>query len=599
MSKRYDFSRWARPVAILVLVILTAQAIVACDGTPTPNPAGGAQCLAALDFNVPVSDSITLDGRSCTTGGTSDQAPFASAGCGGGPNDWPFSIEHVDTDFNAYLTQRTRITHYRITPPVPPTESDLYLVFEAEGVADIDDITMVSFALNEGANPNDNFGFMIKPTTSPTPLTGSGTNQTPDSITVYTGSTWTEDPTLAGAVDAEFAYDAAAGYWGVEVVVRLPDLGVTGDSFYMTTHWRTTAPGLPAASDDWTPWSAAPPAAAANVNMPNPDPMEWTWYSFGTSCAPDVYINSEWNTCTDIYINAQDANARVIGVNNVNEFHAIVHGDIHLDPGLGGRTADDVLVYMDISHLGIGGSPWAMNYDHTDANINWEGAGNTLQTTTPVPPAPFSVAPQATNDDVRVSWKPADEDNNPFADGQHVCVNAYVYYKDDPNFDNNFGQCNMQFVDTVPGRAQFFSLLIGPGFRRIGGLVPNELILVPTVVNSPIPLTEANEWQVELTGEWIEQVGALEYRLRLPEPDYVPKGELSFVVPERKRSDAPERRADGFVSRSDLVTRKYYGNRPLLIVQSFVPIPYTPEKGTPVTLLRPGSYAGFAINVRQ
>jgi hypothetical protein len=324
------------------------------------------------------------------------------------------------------------------------------------------------------------------------------------------------------------------------------------------------------------------------------DPLKWRRYSFGADCAPDVYINSAWNTCADIYINARDANARKIAIDKVNEFHAVVHGDN--DPGA--AVAKNVLVYLDISHLGNGDLPYAMNYPHTDSHINWEGAANSLNRATPKPPSPFDVSAASTNDNIRVSWKPSDETPNPFIDSEHVCVNAYVYYKDDPNFDNNFGQCNMEFVSTVAGRRLTMAFDVGNRFRGFGMNPVGELFIVPAVVNSGGRLTSKNEWQIRLVGEGVKQVSPLGHLITLLKRGQPQKVEFSFIVPEgiSKKTDTLDPRRIGYRSRQ--ITRMFYKDRPLLILKSFVPIRTKDKEGREMVTLRPGSYIGFAFDLK-
>lgn len=540
---------------------------------------GGSQCFSAFEFNKPVTSSVVFDGQRCPD-------PFAN--CAVADSDWPVST--VVGTYMGSVDVTTLVAHYRIGPP-PPTTSDLYLVFHASD-ADIDDIARISVALSPSATATAGRTVVIQPFAFAAPATPAEKNQAVASTTGYqwNGAAWVAWGLPGTAVSAEAAYKQSSRFWSVEVRLHLPDFGITGPQFYMATRWRSEPdPGVFGAVELWTPASAE---GTLGADQPTGDPLDWTRYSFGTNCAPDVWIASQWNTCADMYINARNADQRKIGIDNVNDFHAVVHGDADVgQPELGGVTANGVLVYMDITHLGNGDLPWAMNYPHTDANIRWEGATNSLATAVPEPPTPFSVAAGATNDDVRVQWKPADEPANPFSAGQHVCTNAYVYFKDDPNFDNNFGQCNMQFVQAVAGRQMDFGFGMGSGFRREGREQITELVIVPLIVNSGLRLTAANELGFRLQGEGVKQVDSLTYRVSLPMSGRT-SARMSIIVPEKifsaPSSDALARGAER------RLTRQFYGDRPLIILQSFVPVETTVGRQR-ITVLRPASYLGLAL----
>jgi hypothetical protein len=542
---------------------------------------GGAQCFQAFDFNKPVTASVVLDGQKC---------PNANASCGAGDNDWP-----VSTALDSYagsINVNTGLAHYRITPPVPPTQSDLYLYFEATD-ADINDIVAVTVALSPTATATDGKAVVIRPfAVNPPP--GAVDNQAPAAAPEtrrWTGA-WTAWAAPGTAVQVRAAYNTTTAYWGVEVKLHLADFGITGDQFFLATRWRGEPENSANAIELWKPLTSDPNNAA---DFPTSDPTTWLRMSFGANCMPDVSINSQWNTCADIYINARDANARKIGIDNVNEFHAVVHGDPDAgDPSQGGVTANGVLVYLDISHLGNGAQPFAMNYPHTDANINWESAANSLATATPEPPTPFNVAAGASNDDVRLQWKPASEAPNPFANGEHVCVNAYVYFKDDPNLDNNFGQCNMEFVQAVPGRALMRAFGMGMGFRQVGRTQQDvtELVLLPAVLNSGYRVDEKHPLPMRLTGDGVEGIGDGGYRVRLPGRGRDAELRMELMVPDEIFTPLDKER----VGRNPQarLTREFYGERPLVVLQSFIPRIAT-VGARRITVLTPASYVGFAL----
>lgn len=568
-------TRASGPVLVALALTLSSCTGPAGPGRPDvlPEPDGGSMCFAAFEFNKPVEDSVVLDGQAC---------PNVDAPCGANTTDWPVALDLPDTDYDGYIEVNTKVAHYRIAPPVPPTESDLYVAFEAEQ-ADVNDNVTVTVALNPSGTDTDNRAVVIQPFPG-VPPNGAAVGLNTAVVTGYqwNGAAWVNWAIPAGAVDVRAAHEVPNQYWGVEVRVHLPDVGITVDDFYMATYWRSNAPVLgPSVAENWSPAEAYP---AIPSSLPDEDPTTWRRYSFGTDCMPDLYINSAWNTCADIYINAEDENAKRIAINNVNEFHARVHGDD--DPGA--PTADGVLVYMDIGHLGNGQAPYAMNYPHTDATINFNGATRSLDAAMPEPPTPFSVAAQTTNDDVRVEWRPSDEAPNPFADGEHVCVEAYVYFKDDPNFDNNFGQCNMQFVDEVQGRLMFAA---GFGFWWPFDMELTQMLLVPTVVNSA---SRVGDWRVDLRARGMERTNVGWILGDVPKEEGA-EVELRYSAPANAFEPPDEKEFLGVGGPLRLMTREVYGERPLLVVKSFIPVQGRDPKTGPYTVAFPGSYVGIGL----
>jgi hypothetical protein len=579
-------SRFAARVVVAVLIL------EGCGPTPPPPPpidlpvgGGGSQCLRALDFRRPLAELITLDGQRC---------PNPAGGpCPASSSDWTSGsfIEYVDNAYGPGVVQTTRVTHYRITPPVPPTQSDLYVLSEITG-ANINDIARVGVALSPDATPTNGRAIVIQPFSTAFPPGASGSGVAPATVTGYkwTGS-WTADPTVAAAVTASVAYVRSSGYWGVELRVHLPSLGITANEFYMASVWTSEAPTLTGAGQNWLPTAADP---GNGTELPLSNPTTWKRYSFGLRCAPDVFMAGSWNGCGDIYVNARDDDASKIGISTLNRFFADVHGDDDvLDPAGDGQPANDVRVYMGISASGAGATAHAMNFNHTDP-INWIGATRTLATPAPKPPTPFSVAAGTVNTAERVRWRPADEPSNPFEDQQHVCVKAFAYFKDDPYLDNNFAQCNMQFVNADPGSTFVGKLEIGPYYWYCP-YCPNpwdhNIIVLPLITN--VTPEEGPVWKVDVKANGLERIDERAFALKVSRDTKSVTANVSFVVP------ADVLPSDGRkLTPFQRETRRVYGSRSLVILRTYLG---TQRKmgERDVTVLKPASYAGFAVQVQK
>jgi hypothetical protein len=319
-------------------------------------------------------------------------------------------------------------------------KTDLFLFFEVsqDGLGTMYD--EIRIGLNPGLVSDNNTLIKIYPWLSASSVV--------DSVYDYNSGAGRWDnvtSTYATRVGKFVKYEhTSTEYWSVEMKIQLDSLPnpITGTDFRLYMELQSDVGG--GAFVNAYAWP--PHYVSGEHNYICANPQRWHPMNFGSGCFADVSIANGLYSCGDIYIKRGGSKSTDIYVNQTNEFHADVTGDLS-------KNATDIKVYMTILQLGISTAPIAMNYNNTDTNIKnwfqqkwgtWLLATDKLDSGTPKPPTSFNVNAGSLNTDARFNWKPSDETR--FGTpaemvGSHKCTAAFVDYKDDPNMNNNCSYC--------------------------------------------------------------------------------------------------------------------------------------------------------------
>jgi hypothetical protein len=495
------------------------------------------------------------------------------------------------------------------------TEVDLFLFFETHDDAVPTFSDEIRIGLNSANNPNKNILIKIFPW-KPT-LSSSYTVE----VYNYNGGTNTWNPISTAWLPAGniFPYkNEVTEYWSLEMKIPLdaiPTHPLTGADFrlYLELH---VDDGM---STVTYPWPTHYVFGEHNYICTNP--QRWYPMSFGTDCYPDLHIANGLYSCDAIYILRNGVKSKEIVVNQENEFHA----DVTYIPNTQGleKDATDVQVYMTLLKLGISSAPIAMNYDHTDVNVKnwfekqwgtWLLATDQLDTGYPKPPDTFTInSTNSPNPDWRFKWRPSDETS--FGDqagmvGSHKCAAAFVYYKDDPNMSNNFSYCNTTIVDCPSGEVCSLPFWAGPYFAYAHP--PGEYYQRFQISGFNEPYEGWFEQaDVQITGQGVKQIDryifnvpvprdtmvGLNFIIKTPKPPrtgYIKKSALLDLSPLQQSSRDPAR------DREERL-RRIYDNRPLILIEGFIPSSYKTGAGKDslVQLYRSTSYVAFALDLQE
>jgi hypothetical protein len=250
-------------------------------------------------------------------------------------------------------------------------------------------------------------------------------------------------------------------------------------------------------------------------------------------------------------------------------------------------------------------------------------ATDSLDTGTPKPPTLFSVNSATTDTGSRFSWRPSDETR--FGDpanfvASHKCTAAFVNYKDDPNFANNFSYCNTSIVACPTGEICAMAFAIGQFYPYLAPVDLARMRFTISAINEPFP-GWLKRTQFKIEGEGLKQIRENLFEMPVPAKRDVPV-KLSIVAPpltqgavQRDEGEglglvpsahaaavAPTAAAqkggsDPIKDRNERL-KKIYGDRPLIVLEGLVPTAF--ETGlTPRSreqLYAPSAYVAFAID---
>jgi hypothetical protein len=526
-------------------------------------------------------------------------------------SEWTPGIFYDHTEYFGGGFQQARVRVSRKARGID--KSDLFLFFEATGDAVAAGLDEIRIGLNPGTTSGNSTLIKIHPfNVMPTLFK--------DTFTFNSATGWSS----AGSGDAwmpagnvAVRQDVPSGTWFAEIKISLDAIPVNPIT---TPDFRLYLEMF--ANDGVTTIDYQWPAQYGFLDQhdficSNPSrwhPMSFTTGAGGNCPHPDVNIAGGLYSCDAIYVLRNGLKSREIAINQNNEFHVDV-----TNPGPG--NAPDMQVYLTLMSLGISTSPLAMNYSHTDAAIvnffddrygSWMVATDSLDTGTPKPPTLFSVNAGLTNTAARFTWRPADEtrfgDPSAFVDG-HKCTAAFVNFKDDPNFANNFSNCNTSIVLCPSGEICAMAFTIGQFYPYLRPIDGARVRFTINAINEPF-----EGWfkrtQFKIAGSGTKQIRENLFELPVPEKKDVPL-KLSITPPRTKdappnygtRPSTPSAQAvqkggsDPIKDRNARL-RKIYGDRPLIVLEGLVPTSF--ETGlTPRSreqLYAPSAYVAFAID---
>lgn len=578
-------AKWA-PLSILavlsLLTVLCPPAVMAIDEECDP---------ASTIYNSPA-DNLCVPAIATTQNYTIDAHD----------NDWVTGnyYDPNPSDWQAGMTQSARLRISRKATGIG--KSDLYLFLEAHG----DNLTTLNdeirIGLNPGTDPANNTLIKIHPFTGAalTTLTRDVYNYNPGTTTwSQISNAWLPIP-----ADIVARNDAPTASWYVEIKIpldQIPNHPITSTDFRLYVQ-ITADDNVNAITYQWPEEYEAPSNNNICVN-----PQRWHPMSFGGGCAPDLNIANGVYSCSAIYVLRNGAKSSEIGIHEVNEFHAdVTNPDTTKD-------APNAQVYLTLLQLGISTGPLAMNYDNTDPIITnwfkekygtWMLAIDRLDHGTPKPPTPYTAVHNSTNTAARFNWKPADETRfgliNNFV-GDHKCTAAFVNFKDDPNFDNNFSYCNTSVVKCPTGEICPLSFHLGSFFAHGHPAGAFQERVIVSALNEPYP-GWLSQGTIAVDGRGIKRIGNNTFEIEVPEQGEIPL-QFSFTPP------GGQPRKPGIVARSlavgdgatiherDDYLKTTYGNMPLVFIEGFAAYAYeTGANGEPLQLYRPTSYVAFAVD---
>jgi hypothetical protein len=497
-------------------------------------------------------------------------------------------------------------------------KSDLFLFFNVTGDTLATGLDEIRIGLNPGTDPAKSILIKIHP--NPIGPTLPKETFTFDAgmhkwVSAGNGNAWMPAANVATVTSVN------AGTWTTEVKISLdaiPTNPITGADFRL--HAELFADdGVQTINYQWPPqYNYVGLHDFICANPERDHPMSFATGSGGNCPHQDLNIANGAYSCGDVYILRNGVKSTEIAINQINEFHADVS-----NPGPG--TAPDAEVYLTLLQLGTSTAPIAANFDNTNATIvnffnskygAWMTATDKLDSGTPKPPTPFNV-PVPIETGARFKWKPADETR--FGDpakfvGTHKCTAAFVNFKDDPNFANNFSFCNTSVVACPTGQLCAMALWIGQAYPYIQPKDGKPARLAVSVINAPFAgwLKAA---KLTMEGSGAERIRENVFEIHVPERREVPV-RLSMTIPRVAEAlhpsvvpaafmaspepiKPPRGRGSDPIKERSVRLAKIYGNRPLLVVQNFVPISYeTGLNQNRNQLFAPTSYVAFAINTK-
>jgi hypothetical protein len=539
----------------------------------------------------------------------------------GSDSEWAAGTFYDHDEYNGGGSRQARVRVSRKATGVG--RSDLFLFFDVTGDNLATGLDEIRIGLNPGTTPANTTLIKIHPfPVAPTPFKAAFTFNPGAAAWTAISDAWLPMANIS------VAQNVAAATWRAEIKISLdqiPSNPIAGDTFRLHlelfSHDNVSDP----VDFQWPPQYGY--AGEHNNICSNPERAHPMSFATGTgaNCPhADVHIAGGLYSCGDVYIRRGGAKSNEIAVSQMNEFHA----DVTNDPA-SEANATDVEVYLTILQLGISTAPIAMNFNHvTDTNIvnffhskygAWMTATDKLDTGSPSPPPPFNVNTGATNIDARYNWRPSDETRfGPPANfvGSHKCTAAFVNFKDDPNFANNFSFCNTSIVNCPTGQNCIMSFEMAQNFPYFPPKDDARALVAVTAFNEPSP-GWLKSLQLRMEAPGLERIRENLFEVRLPARRGVPV-RLTITPPRVGRNEYPgggglipavhaaslaepvgERGSDPVRERQARL-RRIYGDRPMVIVEGFMPTAYeTGLDGTSrVPLYGPTSYVAFVVNTK-